>query len=342
MNDIFDVAIVGAGPLGIEMAVAVKRAGLRYVHFDAGQIGATMQWWPAGTRWFSSPERISIAGVPLITPHQEKATREEYLAYLRSVVMQFELDIHVYELVTRIERTAAGFVVGTNKTGEARTYQARKVVCVTGGTARPRRLGIPGEDLPHVSHYFQDPHTYFRQRLLIIGGRNSAIEALLRCHRAGAKAALSYRREKLDPKDIKYWLYPEVEGLIRSRHIAAYFNTQPVAITPHIVRLAGPTGEVSDVEADFVLLMTGYEADMGLLREAGVALQPPCDVPAYDEQTMETNVPGLYVAGTAIAGTQQRYRVFLENCHVHVERIAAALMGKRAAAENVEYGRPES
>jgi thioredoxin reductase (NADPH) len=326
-----DIALVGAGPLGIDIAVALQRAGLSYVHLEAGQIGATMQWWAPGTRWFSSNDRISVAGVPLVTPQQEKATREEYLAYLRSVVAQFGLRIETYARVTAIERSAAEFVLTVRKnvggimSGAERVYRVRKVILATGGTERANRLGIPGEDLPHVSHYFAEPHTYFGRRLLIVGGRNSAVEAGLRCHRAGAQVAFSYRGEAVDAKDIKYWLYPEFSSLVKTGKIVGHFGTEAIEITPEQVLLAQVhrrEAAATAVPADFVLLLTGYVADMSLARMAGVELDPNREVPVFHPETMETNVPGVYVAGTAVAGTQRRYKVFLENCvHAHASRI---------------------
>src|SRR5688572_3753498 len=168
------VAIVGAGPIGIELAIALNRRSIPYVHLEAKQIGATMFWWPPGTRWFSSNERISLAGVPLQTNDQNKATREDYLRYLRSVVQQFDLRINTYEPVTSIEKTPAGFHLKTAPAAGPREYLAEHVILATGGTAAPRTLGVPGEDLPHVSHYMLDPHTYFQKRVLIVGGKNSA------------------------------------------------------------------------------------------------------------------------------------------------------------------------
>jgi thioredoxin reductase (NADPH) len=351
-----DIALIGAGPIGLELAVALKAAGFDYVHLDARQIGGTIQWWPPGTRWFSSPERISIAGVPLVTPTQEKATREEYLAYLRGIVLQFGLKIltyrrvvhiarqpdadHPFTLETRRTARAGGLDLATAPPGEV--ICARRLILATGGTEQPRMLDIPGENLPHVTHYFQDPHTYFQQKLLIVGGRNSAIEAALRCHRAGARVALSYRHPALDVKDIKYWLYPEVQSLIKSGAITGYFDTSPTAITSTQVTLRHKDGRSEDVPADFVLLLTGYTADMRLCQMAGVELSGPRDCPTYDPDTLETNVPGVYIAGTATGGTQSKYRVFLENCHVHVRQILAALEGRRISAQACAFDSPES
>src|SRR5829696_4186115 len=238
-----DVAIIGAGPIGLELAVALKRAGFRYLHFDAKQIGYTVSWFAPQTRFFSSNERIAIAGVPLQTVDGGKCTREQYLTYLRTVVQQFDLDVRTYEPVVGIDRvrtgtgTGAGFTLTTRPAGGERRYRANRVVLVTGGTDRPRRLDVPGEDLPHVNHYFDDPHKYFRKRVLVVGGKNSAVEAALRCHHAGAHVSLSYRRAKLPHKSIKYWLLPEINGLTDAGRIKAYYGTVPTRITPTHVQL---------------------------------------------------------------------------------------------------------
>src|SRR3954467_7640711 len=225
-----DVAIVGAGPIGLEMAVALKRAGVDYVHFDSKQIGYTISWFAPGTRFFSSNERIAIAGVPLQTSDQNKSTREQYLAYLRTVVELYDLKVNTSEPVTNIERGSDGFLLTTNPGAGPRQYRCRNLILATGGTDRPRRLGCPGEDLPHVNHYFDDPHKYFRKRVLVVGGKNSAVEAALRCHHAGAHVSLSYRRPKLPHKSIKYWLLPEINGLTDSGRIKAYYSTVPARI----------------------------------------------------------------------------------------------------------------
>ncbi len=349
MEESTDIALIGAGPLGIEMAVALKGAGLSYRHFEANQIGATMQWWAPGTRWFSSNERISIAGVPLETPQQEKATREEYLAYLRGVVLQFKLEIETYTRVTHLSRKGEFFILKTRRFmrgtlyGEETIHRARHVILSIGGTEAPNLLNIPGEQLPHVSHYFQDPHTYFGRNLLIVGGRNSAVEAALRSYRAGAKVHFNYRGAEVDAKDIKFWLYPVFSSLVKSGKIVGHFGSVPIEITPeHVVLKDAHSGKAERVPADFVLLLTGYRADMGLAKAAGVALGGEQDVPRFDPETMQTTVPGVYVIGTAIAGTQRRYKVFLENCHVHVDRVIGHLTGKKGHMEEQNYDRPES
>jgi thioredoxin reductase (NADPH) len=321
-----DVAIVGAGPIGIELAVALKQRGVDYLHFDARQIGYTISWFAPQTQFFSSNERIAIAGVPLNTPAQTKATREQYLSYLRTVVELFDLKINTYEPITGIERDQNGFVLTSAPRGGRESYRCKRLVLCTGGTDHPRRLNIPGEDLPHVSHYFDDPHKYFRTDVLIIGGKNSAVEAALRCYHAGARVSISYRRSALPEKSIKYWLLPEINGFIRAGKIKAYFDTTPNQIkSSHVVLAHGQ--ERIDVPADFVLSLIGYEQDNRLFKMAGLELEGSCGAPIYNEKTMETSIPGLYVAGTAIGGTQDKYTVFIENCHIHVDRIANALTG---------------
>lgn len=326
-------AIVGAGPIGLEVAIALKSAGVPYVQFDAGQIGSTIRWWAPETRFFSSPERIGIAGVPLQTPDQGKATREEYLTYLRSVAMQFDLKVRTFERVTAVEPRGEGrgFLLHTRAKGQEHRYGASHVIVAIGDMHRPRLLGIPGEDLPHVSHYFQDPHEYFGRRVLIVGGRNSAVEAAIRCFRVGAKVAISYRRPEFDAERIKYWLLPEIRHLIKTGQVEFYPGTLPRAISPAAVTLLADTGgsggETREAPADAVLLLTGYQMDPALLAGAGAELVGEGRAPTYNPRTMETTVPGLFVAGTAAAGTQRSFKLFIENCHIHAVRITAAITG---------------
>ncbi|CAN5484311.1 NAD(P)-binding domain-containing protein [soil metagenome] len=335
------VAIIGAGPIGIELAVALQRAGIDAIQFDARQIGYTISWFAPQTKFFSSNERIAIAGVPLQTADQNKATREEYLAYLRGVVQQFGLRINTYEPLVGIDRVDSAFVLTTRLASGDRTYRVGKLILATGGTDHPRRLNIPGEDLPHVSAYFNDPHTYFGKRLLVIGGKNSAVEAALRCHSAGASVAISYRRDRLPDKSIKYWLLPEINGLIGAGRIDAYFQSTPTQIYPDRVTLRRGN-ESFDVPADFVLSLIGFEQDNTLFKIAGLKIAGDCGAPIFDEATMQTSVPGIFVAGTAVAGTQDKYRVFIENCHVHVDRIVNALVGASPPPVPAPLAQPES
>ncbi len=333
-NSYAEIAIVGAGPIGIEMAAVLKRSGADYLHFDAKQIGDTISWWPRNTYFFSTTERIELAGIPIPNTTQQRTSGEEYLAYLRGIVEQLDLQIHSYEPVIDLQPSTDGFRLRTHALGGERDYSCRYVVLATGDMQYPNLLGIPGEDLPHVSHYFHDPHMYFRKRLLIIGGRNSAVEAALRCWRAGSRVSLSYRRERFDPKTVKHFLLPDLETQIELGTIAFLPNTIPAEIKPQEVVLervnaiGDRTGEMVYQPADFVLLATGFHADMSLFQKAGVLLEGPEQVPVYDPDTMETNVPGLFVAGVAAAGSQSKYSLFIENCHEHVGKIARTLTGQ--------------
>lgn len=321
-------AIVGAGPIGLELAVAFKLAGVDFVHFEARQIGDTLFWWPRNTHFFSTTERIEIAGVPMQSVTQGRATGEQYLAYLRSVVEQFDLQVRTYEPVRNIRAFAGGFELVTNPPhGERRTI-CQKLVLAIGDMHAPNRLNIPGEDLPHVSHFFDDPHRYFRRRLLVVGGRNSAVETALRCWRAGSQVAISYRQADFDPEVVKDHLLPDLRTQIKLGNITFYPETTPQAITPTCVVLKKANGEHFEHAADFVLLHTGFVQDPGLFQQAGVRLFTDRRVPEFNPETMETNVPGLFLAGTAAAGTQKRYKLFIENCHVHVGKIVRALTGK--------------
>lgn len=349
-----DIVIIGAGPIGLELAVALKINNLEYLHLEAGQVGATMQWWAPGTKYFSSPERIAIAGVPLIVADQEKATRENYLDYLLAVVGTHNLKIQTYTRVTGIDRTDTGFNIQTVRsftgvggpeelnytlpTSNTQTIKAKRIILAIGDMHTPRMLNIPGESLPHVSHYLGDVHQYANQRVMIVGGKNSAVEAAIRLFRAGAQVTMSYRGESFDPDRIKYWLHPEIEYLIQKNKIEFIPHSTLQSINEQAVVLN--TGQ--PVPADFVLLLTGYQQDQSLFEQLGIELITDDRKPKICLKTMETNVPNIYVAGTATAGSQQRTKVFIETSHIHVDRIVAALQGKVHNAQAEDFWLEES
>jgi len=322
------VAVIGAGPIGLELAVALKKSGIDYVQFDAGQVGATMQWYPLEMLFHSSAERLAIAGVPIQVPDQQKPKREEFLAYLRAVVQQFALEVRTFERVETVMRLGDGtFELHTRAVDGPHVYHVENVVLAIGAMHAPKLLGIPGEDLHHVTHYFRDPHTYFGKQLLIIGGRNSAIEAAVRCQRAGAHVTLSYRREDFDAKSVKFWLLPEIRSMIRDNRVRFLPRTSPVEIRAGTVLL--DTGQ--EITADFVLALTGYSQDTTLFGMLGIDMHGEDRKPRLDEETMETNVPGVFVAGTAVAGSPaERVRVIVEDCHVHVPRIVQRLLATQS------------
>ena len=337
-----DVVIVGAGPIGLELAVVLKHLGVDYVHVDAGQVGETVSRYPKQTTFFSSPDRIAIAGVPLRPPAEGKATREQYLDYLHAVVEQFDLSIRGFEPVERIVRVADHFLLTTPRD----EIKAKRVVLAIGDMHSPRMLDIPGEDLPHVSHHFDEAQRYFRRRLLIVGGKNSAVETALRCHRAGADVTISYRGQAFDGDAIKYWLLPEINALIKHQVIRFLPESELVSIDERNAVLKDRDG-MQQLPADAVLLLTGYLQDKSLFESAGVTLDGANRAPRLNRDTMETDVPGLYVAGTAAAGTQNTFQLFIENSHPHVTKIAEALTGRDAPAGLINtaaetYGLAES
>jgi len=328
-----DVAIIGAGPIGIELAIALEQTGVDYLLIEAKQIGDAFSKWPPNTHFYSTPEHVALAGVPVHNLDQQPITGEQYLAYLRTLVEMFDLNLRLYEPAVDIQQKEDGFELRTASLKGQRIYHARYVVLATGGMAAPQRLNIPGEELPHVTHYFPGPHPYFHTEVLIVGGRNSAIESALRCWRAGAKVKLSYRRPDFDFDHIKPHLAMDLQDRLRKGEITFLPSTIPVAITPTHVLLASTedglttNGTTINHETDFVLLCTGFVADMGLFEMAGVALKGKEQAPEYNEITMETNVTGLYVAGTAVGGTQSRFKHFISTSHNHVAKIVKAITG---------------
>lgn len=329
-----DVAIVGAGPIGIELAAALKKAGISYLIFDKGQAGQMIYNFPPQTIFFSSSERIGIAGLPLQTVNQQKCTREAYLTYLRMVIGQNKLKINAFEEITDIKPIRPnGFLLTSISSAGKKQYQVKNVVLATGGTSHPRLLGIPGENLPHVSIKMEDPHKYFQRKVLIIGSRNSAAEAALRCFHAGAHVSLAFRREELHPEHIKYWVLPDLKSHIAKNEIIAYPATEIVEIHPnHVVAQQKGKKKHISIPCDFVIKALGFEADMSLCLKLGIDLKPPYNAPAYNENTMETSIKGVFVLGTLTGGTQVRYRVFIENCHDHVDKIMNTLaprLGKK-------------
>lgn len=323
------VAIIGAGPIGIELAVTLKRFNIPYLHFEANQIGHTFMQWPRNTPFFSTTERIEIAGIPIQKTTQERTTGEEYLAYLRGIVEQEGLAVRTYEPVTDILSTTEGFLLTTRPPTRERRYLIQKIVLANGDMDFPRMLNVPGERLPHVSHFLVDPHQYFQRRLLIVGGKNSAVEAALRCWRTGSVVTISYRRAVFDEQAIKHWLLPDLKTQIELGNIGFLPETQPLEFRLGSTVLKDlHTGQQMEFDNDFVLLQTGYVADCTLFEKAGVRLLGPERSPEFNPETMETNVPGIYVAGTSAAGTQSAYRLFIENTHEHVGKIVKALTGK--------------
>ena len=334
----YPVIIVGAGPIGLEIGAAFERLGTSYLIIERGQLAQTIVDWPAMSRFFSSPERMAVAGMPFHTLHQQLAPKEEYLAYLRTVADFYDLNVQLFETVGRAYRLAdGGFRLETYRTTapeETATYTCDNLVLAVGDMAGPNRLGVRGEELPHVTHFFDDPHRYFRQRLLVIGGRNSAVEAAIRAWRAGAEVAVSYRRGEFDRERLYSRHHLEITLLAAKGKIDTYMPTVPREIYPREVVLEevdaelAPTGRIERVEADFVFLGTGYREDYSILEALGADFEVETGIPVLDQGRMETSVPGLFLAGTAIGHNRDGFTTFVGTSHEHAIRIAAAVTGR--------------
>jgi thioredoxin reductase (NADPH) len=328
-----DVLIVGAGPIGIELALHLKKLGIDYLHLEAGPLGRTLQeLWPPNTRFLSGPDEICLPGYPFDSPAQDRPTAEEYLAYLRGVVRHARLEIRTHEKVTQVQSGEGGFELTSLRHGVQRRIGCKRLVLATGDMHRPRLLDVPGRDLPHVHHTLQDPGVYFGCEVLIVGGLNSAVEAAIRLFHIGARVSLSYRRDALDSQRISHKLLPIAETLIDKGHIHFLPRTAVVEITPDKTLLAPTAADHDPTDApritrtpDFVLPLIGFEADISLMLQAGVAFETPNSPPQLNKGTMETDVPGLYIAGTASAGNTYGHEEFIETSHPHVERIVGHL-----------------
>jgi thioredoxin reductase (NADPH) len=321
-----DVLIVGAGPAGLAAAIAAGREGLSHLVLDKGGLVDGIYRFPRNMVFFTTPELLEIGGLPFVTPF-EKPTRAEALRYYRRVADTFGLAVAFDEEVVEVRRERAGeagiFALDIEaRGGVVRTRRSRAVVLATGYYDHPNLLGVPGEDLPHVSHYYSEPHPYYRRPVIVVGGKNSAAEAALDLFRAGARVTLVHRDGSLGDS-IKYWVKPDIENRIAEGSVAAMFNTRLQRITPAAVHVTGPGGE-AELPADGVFLLTGYHPDWALLERAGVAIDPAGPVARYDPETLETDVPGLFLAGGVVSG-RTTPPVFIENGRAHGERIARVL-----------------
>ena len=321
-----DVLIVGAGPSGLATAIASKQHGLDYVIVEKGVLVNAIFNFPVHMVFFTTPELLEIGGLPLVTPY-DKPTRLEALRYYRRVVDTYDLPISFHERVTSIEREPDGhFIVETeNDRGLTRVREARAVVLAIGYYDLPNYLGIPGEDLPHVSHYYTDAHPYYRHRVVVVGGKNSAAEACLELFRAGAHVTLVHRHPALG-ESIKYWVRPDIENRIKEGSVHARFNACVTSITPtHVV--IQHEGKREEIPAEGVFLLTGYHPDADLMRKAGINVDDQTLAPDLNMETFETNVPNLFIAGGAIAG-KKTGNIFIENGRFHGQKIVDVLVDR--------------
>jgi thioredoxin reductase (NADPH) len=334
------ILIIGAGPIGIEMAVELSRCKVPFRIVDAGSTASTIEWYPPGTEIFSSPERIAIAGIPF-EPLTRKAFREDYLLYLRNVVRQFKLPIEHYRRAVGIEKSPNNtFIVSIalsshgvggpleqaetlESFSEIETLEVEKLILAIGNLHVPQWSNVPGENSSWVSHYMSEPHRYAGTKVTIVGSGNSAAEAAIRLYHIGATVVLCHRTEGFRPKRIKPWLAPELENLTKEGKIQVFRNFELKEIIRGSV-LGSIGSETFSIDSDFVLLLTGYRQKTDLFEQLGVTLVNA--QPVVDLNTMETNVTNVFVIGTAAAGTELGgVTTFIENTHVHVKRILHAL-----------------
>jgi thioredoxin reductase (NADPH) len=322
-DEIFDIAVVGAGPCGIAVGVAARNAGLSCVLFDRGAVTESVSRYPTYTTFFSGPEKLEIDDLPFTTAG-DKPTRREALRYFRKVVSYYRLDVRQYEDVTAITPSPDGFVLETRRADSENRHVARNVVVATGYFDTPRRLEVPGADLPKVLHYFADPYPYFQQDVVVVGAGNSAADAALTCWREGARVTLVHLFEGLD-RNIKPWVRPDIENRILEGAIPALWRHRLLEIRPREVDVESlETGEKRTLRNDWVLAMTGYVPDSHLLRGLGVEFDAETGIPHHDRSTMRTNVPGVYIAGVLAAGYDAN-KIFIENGKLHGPLIAASV-----------------
>ena len=314
-----DVIIIGAGPSGLATAIALKQHGIDYLVLEKGTLVDAIRRFPTNMVFFTTPELMEIGGVPFTTPY-DKPTRQEALQYYRKVTDAFQLQISLHEEALTVEPDDGVFAIETRGArGARRVRHARIVVLAMGYYDYPNLLGVPGEDLPHARHFYDEAHTYYRARVVIVGGRNSAVEAALELYRSGAHVTIVHRGPAVG-ESVKYWVKPDIENRIKEGSIAARFNTRVVEIRPAEVVVDPPP----PLPADAVLLLTGYRADPEFLRRVGVEVNPETKVPRHDPMTFETNVMNLFIAGGQLAG-RKTGTVFIENGRFHGARIAEVI-----------------
>ena len=326
MSDRFHVLVIGAGPTGLACSIEVQKAGFRAVNIDKGCLVNSLYHYPANMVFFTTPELLEIGAIPFTTAHQ-KPTRSEALEYYRKVAEHYQLDVRQYETVQRVTGKDGAFKVDViDRNGAARKYEASKIVIATGFYDLPNLMGVPGEDLPKVHHYYGEPHPYFGADVIVVGGKNSAAIAALELWRHGARVTLVHRGAGMH-QNVKYWIKPDIENRIKNGEVKAYFNTCVKEITPVSVVLKTPQGEET-IANDFVLALTGYHPDLDFLRQVGIEIGPlPECRPAVSVETLESNVPGVYLAGVVVAGNRTG-EIFIENGRFHGGQIAADIKKK--------------
>src|SRR5713101_9575960 len=325
MASFYEVICIGAGPTGLACAIEAKRAGMRPLVIDKGCLCNSLYHYPTNMLFFTTPELLEIGDLPL-TSAGEKPSRNEALKYYRKTAEHYGLELRLYERVERIEGNSGHFTVFTSVAkGEHNRHECSKIIVATGYYDLPNLLGIPGEGLPHVSHYYTEAHSFWHEDVVVIGGKNSAAEAALDLYRAGARVTLVHRRAQLGAT-IKYWVRPDIENRIKAGQIRALFEARVTRIEAAQVWVQG-TNEERALPAAQVFALIGYHPDFNFLRQLGIALDLQTNKPAMNPQTFESNVPGIHLAGLVIGGNNVG-EIFIENGRFHGKQIVAALGGK--------------
>ena len=325
LDEIFDLLVVGAGPTGLACAIEAQKVGLRAVVVDKGCLCNSLFHYPAQMTFFTTPELLEIGGIPFPSPNP-KPTRAEALQYYRLVAVHYRLDVRQYHRVERVTGSDGAFTVHTeDRFGRCGVLKAHKLAVATGYYDLPNYLGIPGEKLSKVHHYYNDPHPYFEMDVVVIGGKNSAAIAALELWRSGARVTLVYRGPEIPPH-VKYWIKPDIENRIKNGEIKAYFRSNVVEVAPDAVTVETPQGRLT-LKNDFVFAMTGYHPDFNFLERLGLRFEGEDRLPVCDAETLESNVPGIYLAGVIVAGARTN-DIFIENGRFHGLQIAKALASK--------------
>ena len=312
--EILDLLIIGAGPIGLNCALEAKKNNLTYLIVEKGTIVNSLYHYPLYMRFFSTAEKLEIAEIPFITT-APKPGRQDALEYYQGIARQKDLSINLYEKVLNVRKNEEIFEVETSKS----RYSAKNVIISTGFYDLPNTMNIPGENLEKVKHYYTEPYPFAQQKIVVVGSSNSAVDAALETYRKGAEVTMIIRHSEIS-KSVKYWVKPDIENRILEGSIKAHFNADLTKIKENTVIFKDEKGELHEIENDFVLAMTGYLPDFDFLRNTGIRLEGDCLNPYYNPETMETNIPNLYLAGV-VCGGKDTHLWFIENSRIHANII---------------------